>query len=45
VQSDGRRRITVTAHLLAIFFDIYLKGEPTSELKSSPEYPEIEYVR
>jgi len=35
----------VTAHYIRTFFDVYLKGAPASDLKSHPEYPEIEYVQ
>ena len=45
VRLDGRRQIAVTAHYISTFFDVYLKGAPASELKSQPEYPEVEYVR
>ena len=41
---DGRRQIAVTAHYISTFFDVYLKGTPPSDLKSQPEYPEVEYV-
>jgi dienelactone hydrolase len=41
---DGRRQVALTAHYVSTFFDVYLKGAPASELKSEPEYPEIEYV-
>jgi hypothetical protein len=41
---DGRRQIAVTTRYVSTFFDVYLKGEPASELKSQLEYPEIEYV-
>jgi pimeloyl-ACP methyl ester carboxylesterase len=44
VRIDGRRQIAVTAHCISTFFDVYLKGEPASELQSQPQYPEIEYV-
>jgi dienelactone hydrolase len=39
---DGRRQVTLTAHCIRAFFDVYLKGAPASELKSQLEYPEIE---
>jgi len=45
VHLDGRRQVAVTAHCIYTFFDVYLKGAPASELKSQPEYPEIEYVQ
>lgn len=45
VRLDGRRQIAMTAHCISTFFDVYLKGAPAAELKSQPEYPEIEYVR
>jgi predicted dienelactone hydrolase len=45
VRLDGRRQIAMTAHYLGAFFDVYLKGAPASELRSQPEYPEIEYVQ
>ena len=41
---DGRRQITVAAHFIGTFFDVYLKGSPPSELKARAEYPEIVYV-
>ena len=44
VRLDGRRQIAVTAHYISTFFDVHLKGAPASELKSPPEYPEIENV-
>ena len=44
VRLDGRRQVAVTAHYIGTFFDVYLKGAPASELRSRPEYPEIEYV-
>jgi dienelactone hydrolase len=44
VHLDGRRQVAVTAHCISTFFDVYLKGDPASELKSQQEYPEIEYV-
>jgi dienelactone hydrolase len=45
VRIDGRRQVAVTAHYITTFFDVYLQGAPASELKSQPEYPEIEYVQ
>jgi len=45
VRLDGRRQVALTAHYICTFFDVYLKGAPESELKSRPEYPEVEYVR
>jgi predicted dienelactone hydrolase len=42
VRLDGRRQVAVTAHCISTFFDVYLKGAPASELRSQPEYPEIE---
>jgi dienelactone hydrolase len=45
VRIDGRRQVAVTAHYISTFFDVYLQGAPASELKSHPEYPEIEYVQ
>jgi len=42
VRIEGRRQLAVTAHCVSTFFDVYLKGAPASELKSQPEYPEIE---
>lgn len=41
---EGRRQIAVTEHYISAFFDVYLKGASASELKSQPEYPEVEYV-
>jgi predicted dienelactone hydrolase len=45
VRIDGRRQIAVAAHYIVMFFDVYLKGAPASELQSDPGYPEIEYIR
>jgi len=45
VRLDGRRQAAVTAHCISTFFDVYLKGAPVSDLRSQPEYPEIEYVQ
>ncbi len=42
---DGRRQLAVTEHCISTFFDVYLKGAPAAELKSQPEYPEIEYLQ
>jgi predicted dienelactone hydrolase len=42
VRLDGRRQVAVTAHYISTFFDVYLQGASASELKSQPEYPEIE---
>jgi hypothetical protein len=44
VHLDGRRQVALTEHYISTFFDVYLKGAPASQLKSQPEYPEIEYV-
>jgi len=44
VRLDGRRQVALTAHYISTFFDVYVKGVPASQLKSQPEYPEIEYV-
>ena len=44
VRLDGRRQVALAAHYISAFFDVYLKGAPASELKSRPEYTEIEYV-
>jgi dienelactone hydrolase len=44
VRLDGRRQLALTAHYISTFFDVYLKGAPAPQLKSQPEYPEIEYV-
>lgn len=33
VHLDGRRQIAVTAHFIVSFFDVYLKGASSSELK------------
>jgi dienelactone hydrolase len=44
VRLDGRRQVALTAHYISTFFDVYLKGAPAPQLKSQPEYPEIEYV-
>jgi predicted dienelactone hydrolase len=44
VHLNGRRQIAVAVHYIDTFFDVYLKGAPSSELKLQPEYPEVEYV-
>jgi dienelactone hydrolase len=44
VRLDGRRQLALTAHYISTFFDVYLKGAPAPQLKSQPEYPEIEYL-
>jgi hypothetical protein len=44
VRIDGRRQIAVTDHYISIFFDVYLKGAPASELRIQPGFPEIEYI-
>jgi predicted dienelactone hydrolase len=44
VRLDGRRQVALTAHYISTFFDVYLKGAPASQLRSQPEYPEIEYA-
>jgi len=44
VRLDGRRQVAVTTHYISTFFDVYLKGEPASELKNQSQYPEIQYV-
>jgi hypothetical protein len=44
VRLDGRRQVAVTAHYLSTFFDVYLHGEPTSNLRSEQEYPEVEHL-
>jgi dienelactone hydrolase len=44
VRLDGRRQIAVTNHYIGTFFDVYLKGAPTAELKNQSGYPEIEYI-
>jgi hypothetical protein len=44
VRLDGRRQVSVTAHYISTFFDVYLQGAPASKLQSQPEYPEVEYV-
>jgi dienelactone hydrolase len=41
---DGRRQVAVAAHFIDVFFDVYLKGSPASELRSQAQYPEIVYV-
>jgi dienelactone hydrolase len=41
---DGRRQVTLTAHCIRAFFDVYLKGAPASQLKRQMEYPEIEII-
>jgi hypothetical protein len=45
VRLDGCRQVAVTAHYISTFFDVYLKAAPASDLRSQPEYPEIEYVQ
>jgi hypothetical protein len=45
VRIDGRRQVAVAAHYIVMFFDVYLKGAPASELHSHSEYPEVEYIR
>ena len=37
-------KVALTAHYISTFFDVYLKGAPGTQLKSQPEYPEIESV-
>jgi hypothetical protein len=44
VRLDGGRQVALSAHYISAFFDVYLKGASASELKSRPEYPEVEYV-
>jgi hypothetical protein len=44
VRLEGRRQIAVTAHSISTFFDVSLKGAPTSELKSQLDCPEIEFA-
>jgi hypothetical protein len=44
VRIDGRRQVAVTAHYIVMFFDVYLKGAPASELLSQSGYPEVEYI-
>jgi dienelactone hydrolase len=44
VRLGGRRQVALSAHYISTFFDVYLKGASASELKSRPEYPEIEYA-
>jgi hypothetical protein len=41
---DGRRQVAVATHFIDTFFDVYLNGAPDSELRSGPEYPEVEHV-
>jgi dienelactone hydrolase len=39
---DGRRQLAITAHCVHSFFDVFLKGDPKSELQfPSPLYPEV----
>jgi dienelactone hydrolase len=45
VRIDGRRQVALTAHYIAAFFDVYLRGAPASELKGQSDYPQIEYIR
>ena len=45
VRIDGRRQVALTAHYIATFFDVYLRGAPASGLKGQSDYPEIEYIR
>ncbi len=42
VHLDGRRQLAITSHYLSAFFDVYLQAAPAAELKSQPDYPEIE---
>jgi dienelactone hydrolase len=44
VRIDGGRQIAVAAHYIVMFFDVYLKGAPASELQSQSGYPEVEYI-
>lgn len=44
VRLDGRRQIAVTAQCISTFFDVYLKGAPSAELKSRLEFPEVEFM-
>jgi predicted dienelactone hydrolase len=44
VRLDGRRQISVTAHYISTFFDVYLKGAPASQLQRQTEFPEVEYI-
>jgi dienelactone hydrolase len=39
---NGRRQMELTAHYISTFFDVYLRGESASELKSQSRYPEVE---
>ena len=40
---DGRRGLAITTDCVHTFFDVYLKGEPSTELTSiSQRYPEIQ---
>jgi hypothetical protein len=44
VHLDGRRQVAVTTRCISTFFDVHLKGAPSSELRNHPEFSEIEYV-
>ncbi len=40
---DERRGLTITSEYVHTFFDIYLKGEPSTLLTSvSTQYPEVQ---
>ena len=39
---DGRRQLSVTAHSISTFFDVYLKDARVSELRASRVVPEVE---
>jgi dienelactone hydrolase len=45
VSIDGRRQLALTAHYIAAFFDVYLKGEPASNLHSRLGNPEVVYLQ
>ncbi len=42
VPLDGRRQVAMTANAISLFFDVYVKGAPASELNRLRDYPELE---
>jgi len=41
-QMDGRRQLELSEHYIDAFFDVYLNGGPSSELKARADFPEVE---
>jgi dienelactone hydrolase len=43
---DSRRGLAITADYVHTFFDVYLKGEPSTTLLTGPstQYPEVQYA-